>query len=112
MRAIWDVHHPFRTSGQNMRECWDNIGTYTIDTHFKDSYVTDEVAEGFKYCLLGDGDVPLREALQLLQAGGYGGYLTLEWEKKWKAYLADPSESFPQYVEKMRAYCDSLAIDL
>lgn len=107
-RVLWDVHHPYRTEGQSMRECWDNIGTYTVDTHFKDSYPTDEDESGFKYGLLGEGDVPILEAMQLLSDGGYDGYYTLEWEKKWKPYLPAPEVGFPQYVDKMKEYRNRL----
>jgi sugar phosphate isomerase/epimerase len=108
VRVLWDVHHPFRTCGQTMKEAYENVGPYTMHTHFKDSYKTGEVEEGFKYCLLGDGDVPNQEALQLLKDGGYTGYLSLEWEKKWKPYLPEATVGFPQFVTKMKEYLAAL----
>ena len=103
VRVLWDVHHPYRTSGQSMSEAYKNIGNTTLHTHFKDSYLTTEEKIGYKYCLLGEGDVPNIEALQLLKDGGYTGYLSLEWEKKWHDYLPEPEVGFPQYVSEMRA---------
>jgi sugar phosphate isomerase/epimerase len=102
--VLWDVHHPYRTVGQSMQECWDNIGRYTVDTHFKDSYLTDEDESGFRYGLMGEGDVPSQEAMQILKDNGYDRYYTLEWEKKWKPYLPEADVGFPQYVEKMKEY--------
>ncbi len=32
---------------------------------------------------LGEGEVPVREIIGLLAAGGYAGYLSVEWEKYW-----------------------------
>ena len=108
VKVQWDVHHPWRLYGQTPRQCWDNVGPHVVDTHIKDSYVTDSDREGYRYCLLGEGDVPVPDTLQVLHAGGYDGYLTLEWEKAWKDYLPDPSVGFPQYVQQMRHYLAQL----
>ena len=108
LKVLWDVHHPWRLFGQTPRQCWDNVGPQVVDTHFKDSYVTDGEQDGYRYCLLGEGDVPVPDTLQALHAGGYAGYLTLEWERAWKDYLPDPSVGFPQYVQQMRRYLAQL----
>jgi len=102
--VLWDVHHPYRACGQGMQECWDNIGKYVVHTHFKDSKVDPSEKLGYKYCLLGDGDVPNIEAMQILKDAGYDGFMTLEWEKAWHDYLPDASIGFPQFVKKMREY--------
>jgi sugar phosphate isomerase/epimerase len=104
VRVLWDVHHPFRTCGQSMQECWDNLGKYVAHTHFKDSKLDPSLKSGFRYCLMGEGNVPNIEAVKLLKAAGYDGYLSLEWEKGWHDYLPDASIAFPQYAETMRGY--------
>ena len=108
MMGEMDVHLPWRLFGQTPRQCWDNVGPHVVDTHIKDSCVTDGEQDGYRYCLLGEGDVPVPDTLQVLHAGGYDGYLTLEWEKAWKDYLPDPSVGFPQYVRQMRHYLAQL----
>jgi hypothetical protein len=42
--------------------------------------------------------------LALLIEGGYEGYATLEWEKRWHPDLPEPEEAFPRYVRKMREW--------
>ena len=108
LKVLWDVHHPWRMFGQTPAQCWENVGPQVVDTHFKDSYLTADNKDGYRYCLLGDGDMPVRDALRILKAGGYDAYLTLEWEKAWKDYLAEPEVGFPQYVRQMRAYLAEL----
>ena len=54
--------------------------------------------------------MPVTDTLRVLQAGGYDGYLTLEWEKAWKEYLPDPVVGFPQYVRQMRRYLAHLGL--
>ena len=98
--VLWDVHHPFRMFGETPAQTWKNIGDKVRYTHFKDSILTD--GKNFKYTLLGKGDVPLREIVSCLKKGGYTGYLTLEWEKRWHAYLEEPETVFPQYIEEMK----------
>ena len=100
--VLWDVHHPYRMKGESMRESWENIGPFVIHTHFKDSEKTGK--DDYRLTLTGEGDVPIADALLLLKSGGYGGYLSLEWEKAWHPELPDATEAFPQYVERMKDY--------
>jgi sugar phosphate isomerase/epimerase len=98
--ALWDLHHPYRMAGESPQETYRNIGRHTIATHLKDSRPT---ADGkHAYCLGGEGDVPLAEMVALLKQGGYDGYLTLEWEKKWHPEIAGPEVALPAYAEFMR----------
>ncbi len=108
MRVLWDVHHTFRACGHSMQLAWDNLGRYVTHTHFKDSKLDPSQKSGFKYCFMGEGDIPNVEALQILKDNNYGGFLSLEWEKAWHPYLDDASVAFPQYAEKMREYMAGL----
>lgn len=112
MKIQWDTHHPFRVFKQDPQRCWDNLGVHVVDTHFKDSFLTTEVKSGYKYCLLGEGDIPIVPTLQVLKDGGYDGYLTLEWEKAWQDYLPEPTVGFPQYVTKIRERAAELSTKL
>lgn len=99
--ALWDLHHPYR-QGEAPRETWDALAPYLRQTHVKDSR-----PDG-GYCLLGEGDVPIREMLRLLHAGGYAGWVNLEWEKRWIPALAEPEVAFPQYASVLREYLADL----
>lgn len=101
VRVVWDLHHPFRFNGEAPEVTYDNLGPYTVNTHIKDSVGG---AEDYTYVFLGEGDVPIRRMLDLLVQGGYDGYATLEWEKRWHTHLPEPEEAFPQYVQKMREW--------
>lgn len=106
--VLWDVHHPFRTLHQSMKEAFANVGKWTHDTHFKDSVIDKSEKNGHRYTLMGEGDVPNLEALQLLKDGGYDGYLTFEWEKAWHPAIPDAHVAFPDYVKKMKGYLAKL----
>ena len=51
---------------------------------------------------LGEGDVPLRRAFELLAAGGYRGPLSLEWEYAWHPELDPPEIALPQAAAYIR----------
>ena len=95
--ALWDLHHPYRR-GEPPEETWAALGPYVRQTHVKDSI------PGGTYCLLGDGDIPVRAMLAILQRNGYEGWINLEWEKRWVPSLADPEVAFPQYAQTLRQY--------
>jgi sugar phosphate isomerase/epimerase len=101
VRVLWDLHHPYRTNGEPAEVTYANLAPYTVSTHVKDSI---PAAEGHQYVLLGEGDVPLKQMLDMLVAGGYDGYAILEWEKRWIPSLAEPEVAFPQYVQQMREW--------
>jgi sugar phosphate isomerase/epimerase len=89
-----------------MQEAWDAIGPWVRSVDVKDS-ITDLAAPlGYRYVPLGEGDVPVAEAVRVLRAGGYDGWLTCEWEKLWHPDLAPPEIAFPQFIAEMRRLLD------
>jgi sugar phosphate isomerase/epimerase len=100
-RVIWDLHHPYRVAGETPEQTYGNVGSYVAGIHVKDSVASNG---DHRYVPVGQGDVPLKEMLDLIVAGGYEGYATLEWEKRWKPELPGPEQVLPSYVEQMRAW--------
>ncbi len=100
--ALWDVNHPFRSSGEAPETTWANIGPWVRYVHVKDSVA----GEGgrFTYKLQGEGTLPMREFVGVLARGGYDGWLTLEWERTWRPELPEADVAFPKYVEAMRKF--------
>ncbi|MFB3892420.1 MAG: sugar phosphate isomerase/epimerase family protein [Phycisphaerae bacterium] len=102
VKALWDLHHPFRLAGETPEETHGRIGRYVVAVHVKNSRTT---ADGkFAYTLPGEGgDVPLERMVSLLKQGGYDGYLTLEWEKMWHPELAEPEVALPAWAKYLRS---------
>jgi sugar phosphate isomerase/epimerase len=100
VKVLWDLHHPFRMAGEKPEETYARIGRWVVATHLKDSRL---VGQGkWTYVLPGEGDVPLEQMVALLKAGGYDGYLTLEWEKRWCPEIADPEVALPAWAKYLR----------
>jgi sugar phosphate isomerase/epimerase len=99
---LWDVNHPFMFIGEAPEETWEKTGKWIDHTHWKDSKIAIDTVMGFEPCLMGDGDLPHEQIYSVLEKGGYDGYFSLEWEKRWHPELPDPEIAFPQYVEYMK----------
>jgi len=104
---LWDVNHPFMFIGEAPEETWEKVGTWIDHTHWKDSKIAIDTVMGFEPCLMGEGDLPHGQIFDVLKKGGFDGYLSLEWEKRWHPELPDPEIAFPQYVEYMKRLMDS-----
>ena len=100
--VLWDTHHPYRTLGETYTKTWEVLGKWIRYTHWKDSYVKPDTKRGYQLCLVGDGDIPLKDIFACLKSNNYDGYLTLEWEKLWCPEIEEPETAFPRYVRVMR----------
>lgn len=101
--ALWDLHHPYRM-GEKPGEVWTLIGARTLLVHVKDAVPDASERTGWKLVLLGEGEVPVRDSLRVLQSRGYRGWLTVEWEKKWHPEIAEPEVAFPQHAKLLRSW--------
>src|SRR3989338_793227 len=100
--VVWDTHHPYRRAREAPYETWQVLGKWIYYTHWKDSYISPDTHYGYQLCLVGDGDIPLKDILFCLKNNGYDGYLTLEWEKMCSPEIDEPEVAFPGYVSYIR----------
>jgi sugar phosphate isomerase/epimerase len=108
--VCWDVKHPYWTGEETPAFTWRQLGPRVINTHWKDAQ-RDRASGRDRLCLVGEGLLPLADCLDLLCTGGYAGYYTLEWEKKWHPYLPDAEVAFPAFIrcmEQLRAAIGNL----
>lgn len=103
VQALWDLHHPYRYYGESPAETVANLGHYIKYCHVKDSIMD---GDRIRYRLMGEGDLPLYEMFDALDAINYEGYMTLEWVKRWAKSIAieDAGIIFPQYKNFMDDY--------
>ena len=101
--AVWDSHHPYRM-GETPQEVYDLIGRRVLLAQVKDARRAPERADGWQLTLLGQGEVPVREMIDLLDQGGYQGWISVEWEKRWHPEIEDPELALPQHIELLRAW--------
>ncbi len=101
--ALWDTLHPCRM-GETPETTLSFLSKRLYHVHIKDGQRPADGGPNWKLVLLGEGDVPIREMLRLLKANGYGGWLSVEWEKKWHPEIAEPEIALPQHSLRLREY--------
>lgn len=97
---LWDIEHSDKTYKDNWMEFYSAIKPAVKHVHVKD-YIRKEGTD-FELCLVGEGDIPIKDILAQLKKDGYDGYYSLEWEKKWHPELPEPEIAVPGYMEFMK----------
>jgi sugar phosphate isomerase/epimerase len=105
--VLWDAHHTFVAGQEAPAATWGALGKWVRHTHLKDS--RPEGAER-RYVLTGAGDVPIKEQVQVLAAGGYTGYYGFEWEKTWHPEIEDPEVAFPHFARTVTEYLKAAGV--
>lgn len=100
---VWDVANMWTVTRESPAEAYQALKKYIRHTHIKDARLVDGKLQ---YTLLGQGEVPVFEAISALQRGGYTGYYSFEWEKLWHPDLAAPEialADFPKVMKRLQA---------
>lgn len=101
--AVWDSHHPHRM-GETPEEIYANFGDRLLLAQVKDARRSSEQESGWQLVLLGEGEVPVREMIELLIRHGYRGWVSVEWEKRWHPEIEEPEAALPQHLELLRSW--------
>ncbi len=113
--AVWDSHHPHRV-GETPTEVYANLSPRILLAQVKDARRirggrpprSQQSPDGeWQLVLLGAGEVPVREMLGLLTAGGYPHWISVEWEKRWHPEIEAPEIALPQHLDLLAAWLES-----
>ncbi len=108
--ALWDTHHPHRM-GERPVEVYEHIGPRVLHVQVKDARRSVAHKGGWQLVPLGEGEVSVREIIRLLAVGGYGGYLSVEWEKYWHPDIEEPEIALPQHLKVLQEWVKELALE-
>jgi len=108
--AVWDSHHPYRM-GQRPAEVWSDLGRRTLLAQVKDARRDVTRADGWQLVLLGQGEVPVQQMLELLTGGGYGGWISVEWEKRWHPEIEEPEVALPQHLSVLNTWLANMEVE-
>ena len=96
---LWDIEHSDKIYGDDFMSFYQTVKPLMKHIHVKDHL---RMPDGtFKLCHVGDGDIPIHEIVKAVNADGFDGYFSLEWEKKWYPDLPDCETEFPFYRQFM-----------
>jgi sugar phosphate isomerase/epimerase len=101
--AVWDSHHPYRV-GESPADVYANLGRRVLLAQVKDAR---RLPDGdWQLVLLGEGEVPVRQMLGLLAAGGYQNWISVEWEKRWHPEIEAPEIALPQHLKVLTEWME------
>ncbi|GAA2204139.1 sugar phosphate isomerase/epimerase [Nonomuraea monospora] len=97
--AIWDLLHPWR-HGEPPARTLAALAPYLGYVQVKDAVSAQDTTP----VPMGTGSVPLQESGELLCAAGFGGWVSLEWERTWYPQVAPVEEILPGATEWVRRF--------
>lgn len=101
LNLIWDSHHTWRLAGESPEFSWNQLAPLIRHVHVKDSVDRPSARHPFTYVLPGEGQMPLRELMTLLQRRSFKGFVSLEWERLWHPYLPPLRAALARMQERM-----------
>lgn len=84
---VWDIANMWTITKESPALVYQKLKKYIRHTHIKDAKIK---GDKLHYTLLGQGDVPIFDAIDILNKDGYKGYYSFEWEKLWHPEIAEP----------------------
>jgi sugar phosphate isomerase/epimerase len=98
---VWDIVNMWSVTKQPPAEVYGQLKKYIRHTHIKDLKLVDGKEQ---YTLVGKGESPIFEAIDILRKGNYKGYYSFEWEKLWHPEIAEPEIAIADYAKVMREH--------
>ena len=98
LRVIWDIGNAFAT-GENPAEGFDLLKDRLAYVQVKDGKGREP---NWQLCPLGEGDIPLAQAFELLLANGYPGAFSVEWGYADHPELDPPEIALPNSLRTVR----------
>jgi sugar phosphate isomerase/epimerase len=98
---VWDVANMWVKTKESPSLAYEKLKKYIRHTHIKDAKMEDDKIH---YVLLGQGEVPIFEAIDVLNKGGYNGYYSFEWEKLWHPEIEASDLAIGNYADAMRKH--------
>lgn len=96
--AVWDIANAW-SAGEPPDEGTRNLRNRISYVQVKDGRGQNE---HWRLTNVGEGEVPLRRAMELLNAAKYVGALSVEWEYAWHRDLEPPERALPEALEVLQ----------
>ena len=108
---IWDSHHTWRLGGESPRESWSQLSQWIRHVHIKDSVSKPSARHPYTYVLPGDGEMPLRQVVEVLSEHHFTETVSLEWERLWHPYLPPLREALARLQEQHWFLASAKSVD-
>jgi sugar phosphate isomerase/epimerase len=98
---VWDIVNMWSITKVPPATVYPLLKPYIRHTHIKDALVD---GSKINYTLLGQGNTPIFDAIDLLEKNNYTGFYSFEWEKLWHPEIAAPEIAIAAYARTMREH--------
>ena len=98
---VWDIVNMWSATKEPPAQVYAKLNKYIHHTHIKDLKFVDGKEQ---YALVGKGDTPILEAVDILAKNRYRGYFSFEWEKLWHPEIEEPEVAFADYTKVMKQH--------
>jgi len=98
---VWDIVNMWSVTKEPPAEVYAKLKKYIHHTHIKDLKIQDGKKQ---LALLGKGNTPILEAIDMLAKDGYKGYFSFEWEKYYHPEVEEPEVALPDYIKVMKQH--------
>lgn len=104
LAALWQLSAAYFGAGESPETVIKNLGAYVRHVHISDAVMNGTQVE---YCLLGEGELPIRDIMLALRSVNYDGFISLVWDPAWCEELDDMEIILTQFVHYMKQYSDT-----
>ncbi len=101
LAALWNVSAAYQKSGETPNEIITNLGAYVKHVQLTDSRKTEN---GVEHCLIGEGELPLKDVMLALRSVNFDGYISLVWDPAWYREIDDMEIIFSHFVNYMKQF--------
>lgn len=98
--VVWDIAHSDRVYREDWKTFYRFIKPYVRHVHIKD-HLRPADGNPLRLQAVGEGEIPILEIVRQMEADGYAGYYSLEWEKKWVKELPEFSVGLESFLRVM-----------
>lgn len=98
--SLWDIMHPLEAK-ETPEDTLKYLKNYLAHVHIKDGKPWgDPDMWSWKYTKLGLGSVPIERIVRMIDAAGYEGYFSLEWESAWREEIRGEEFQIPEMIQE------------
>ncbi|MEP6949147.1 MAG: sugar phosphate isomerase/epimerase family protein [Ginsengibacter sp.] len=98
---VWDIVNMWSVTKEPPAQVYATLKKYIHHTHIKDLKFVDGKEH---YVLMGKGETPIFDAIDILAKDGYKGYYSFEWEKLWHPEIDEPEVAIAYYSKVMKQH--------
>ncbi len=99
--VLWDVTNAYVEFDEPIDVTFNKLSSRIKHSHIKDA--KGRVPDA-KLCMIGKGDLSVKQMVDLLKSIGFDGWLSLEWEKMWHPELEEPEIVLGTYIKHIKEY--------